>query len=88
MIPQPIQLAITGFIQVYFVSVNTYFISKDFGGGVLIAAFMISYVWSINVKKVAFGTQGDRISYAIGAALGSFAGLKSSTVILKLISQF
>lgn len=88
MIPQPLQLALTGFVQVFFVSVNTYFIARDFEAGILIAAFLISYIWSINVKKVAFGTQGDRISYATGAALGSYAGYKSGAVVLNIINSF
>jgi hypothetical protein len=44
---------------------------------------MISFIWSWNVKKVAFGTLSDRITYSLGAAFGSFIGLYVSTLILK-----
>jgi hypothetical protein len=44
---------------------------------------MISFIWSWNVKKVAFGTLTDRIVYALGAAFGSAVGLLVSTLILK-----
>jgi membrane associated rhomboid family serine protease len=44
---------------------------------------MISFIWSWNVKKVAFGTLSDRIVYASGAAFGSIVGLLVSTLILK-----
>jgi hypothetical protein len=71
----------TGFIQVYFVSVNTYFLAKEMYLGVLIAAFMISLIWSFNVKKVAFGSIIDRVTYAAGATLGSLAGLYCSSLI-------
>jgi hypothetical protein len=76
-----ITLFFTGFIQVYFVSINTYFLAKEMYFGVLTAAFMISIIWSYNIKKIAFGTTKDRILYAMGASLGSVAGLKTSTII-------
>lgn len=72
----------TGFIQVYFVSVNTYFLAKEMYLGVFVAAFMISMIWSFNVKKVAFGTTSDRIIYSFGATLGSLFGLWSSSFIV------
>lgn len=77
-----IKLFTTGFIQVFFVAVNTYFLSKEFFLGVFICAFMISFIWSWNVKKVAFGTLMDRIMYALGAAFGSMFGLAVSILIL------
>lgn len=64
-----LRLPLTGFVQVYFVSVNTYFLAHEMYAGVLIAAFIISLVWSFNVKKVAFGTWTDRLMYAGGAAV-------------------
>lgn len=69
------KLLITGFIQVYFVAINTVFLARSNYLGVLIAAFLISFVWSWNVKKIAIGTNKERIIYSIGAALGSLAGL-------------
>lgn len=78
-----IKLFLTGFVQVFFVAINTYFLSKIFFLGVFTSSFMISFIWSWNVKKVAFGTFADRISYALGAAFGSTFGLLVSTLILK-----
>jgi hypothetical protein len=79
-------LFFTGFIQVYFVAVNTYFLAKEIYLGVFIASFMISLIWSFNVKKVAFGTTLDRIIYSIGATWGSLLGLWSSSFISKVIN--
>ena len=78
-----IKLFITGFVQVFFVAVNTYFLSKIFYVGVFFCGFMISFIWSWNVKKVAFGTMSDRVVYALGAAVGGLLGLLVSTLILK-----
>jgi hypothetical protein len=76
----------TGFIQVYFVSVNTYFLANEMYLGVLIAAFMISLIWSFNVKKVAFGSTADRVVYALGATFGSLVGLCSSSFIASFLN--
>ena len=81
-------LFLTGFIQVYFVAVNTYFIAKEMYFGVLIAAFMISLIWSWNVKRVAFGSTTDRIVYAFGASCGSLVGLWSSSFIASFINTY
>lgn len=82
-----IGLFLTGFIQVYFVSVNTYFLAKELVVGVFFAAFMISIIWSLNVKRVAFGTTTDRIIYAFGAAFGSVSGLYSSKTIILILQN-
>jgi hypothetical protein len=78
----------TGFLQVYFVAVNTYFIANEIYLGVVIAAFMISFIWSLNVKKIAFGSKLDRIIYAAGASIGSVIGLFSSSYLFKMIKYF
>lgn len=68
-------LFITGFLQVFFVAINTYFIANKMLFGTAMAGFAISFIWSFNVKKVAFGTTKDRIIYALGAGFGSLIGL-------------
>jgi hypothetical protein len=75
------KLALSGFAQVFFVSVNTYFLAKGLFVGVFFAAFLISFIWSFNVKKVAFGSFKDRLVYSIGAAFGSVAGLYLSQLL-------
>ena len=76
------KLFTTGFLQVFFVACNTYFISKSFYIGVFICGLIISLIWSWNVKKIVFGTFNDRIIYAFGAAFGSLFGLIISKLIL------
>ena len=78
------KLFITGFTQVFFVAINTYFLSKEFYIGVFICGFIISLIWSWNVKKVAFGTFKDRLFYALGAGFGSLLGLIVSILFFKL----
>lgn len=75
-------LFLTGFLQVFFVAINTYFITKNFYTGVLIVSFLISFIWSFNVKKVAFGSLKDRIIYSLGASTGGLIGLYISKLII------
>lgn len=78
------KLFTTGFIQVFFVAINTYFLSKEFYIGVFICGTIISLIWSWNVKRVAFGSLRDRLFYSFGAGFGSIAGLLVSMLFFKL----
>jgi hypothetical protein len=69
-----IELFITGFLQVMFISMNTVFISKAMLVPMAISGFLISIIWTLNVKKVAFGEWKDRIVYALGATVGTVTG--------------
>ena len=77
-----LRLFFTGFLQVFLVVLNTYFISKDSVLGLTICGFGISFIWSHNVRKVAFGNQMDRIIYSIGAMIGSVAGFHLGKILL------
>lgn len=68
------KLAGTGFAQVVFVSMNTVFISQVAMIGIVSTSFAISWIWSHNVKRVAFGDNADRFAYCIGAAMGAAVG--------------
>lgn len=75
----------TGFLQVFFVAINTYLITKEYYVGVLIVSFLISFIWSFNVKRVAFGTMRDRLIYSLGASIGGLTGLITGKIISILI---
>jgi hypothetical protein len=70
-----IKLLTTGFLQIMLVCINTYQVAHAKWLGVFVVGFGISFLWSFNVKQIAFGTVQDRILYALGAAVGSIAGL-------------
>lgn len=67
-------LFFTAMLQVSFVSMNTVFVARGYIWAMLIAGFMISLIWTLNVKKVAFGGWTDRIVYATGAMAGTGIG--------------
>lgn len=76
------KLFLTGFIQVFLVAINTYFISQTFFLGVSLVAFLISFVWCFNVGRVSTGTMKDKIIYSLGASVGSTTGLFISQLII------
>lgn len=77
-----IELYLTGLLQVVLVCLNTYQIalfaksqSLSLIFGIAVVGFLISLIWSYNVKKVAFGSLSNRIWYALGASTGSVGGV-------------
>ena len=72
------KLFLTAFLQVFLVAANTYFIAKLFYPGVFIAGFMISFLWTGNVKKISFSGYKERLIYASGACLGGISGMFTS----------
>lgn len=67
-------LFLTGFVQVTLVAANTLFIAQGKVIPMLVVGFGISIVWTLNVKKIAFGDWWDRIIYATGAMTGTLTG--------------
>lgn len=76
------RLFFTGFLQVFLVVINTWLITQKSFLGVFFVGFGISYIWSGNVKKVAFGGQKDRIIYSLGAATGGVTGLTLGVILI------
>lgn len=77
-------LFVSGFLQVSCVAFNTLLIARGVWAGVAIVSFFISFLWSYNVKRVAFGNMADRIVYSAGAAIGGITGLAIGTLISKI----
>lgn len=80
-----LHLFFTGYIQVFFVSLNFCFLVNRVYIGVLLASFMISFIWSFNVKRIVFGSTSDRIFYSLGASIGSISGILSESFINSLL---
>jgi len=80
-----LKLFTTAFLQVFFVTANTYFISKTFYVGIIFASFGISWLWAGNVKKIAIGSKRDKFIYSLGAMCGGLSGVVISKTILDLI---
>ncbi len=74
-----------GFIQVFFIVINTYMVSCGSLFGVFITSFGTSLIWSMNVKSIAAGNYVTRLVYASGAAIGSVAGFASGALIIQVL---
>ena len=72
---------ITGFAQVFLVSANTYFISRTTWLGIAVCGFDISYLWTINVRRVTIGSRTEQIIYSTGAMLGGLTGVLLARLI-------
>jgi len=60
------------FIQVFLISINTYFISRLNYAGIAIASFFISLVWMTNVNTIS---KKKSIYYPLGAMIGCLCGV-------------
>jgi hypothetical protein len=78
-----LKVFLTGFLQVFFISINTYFISKGLYIGVGVCAFLIAIVWSFNVSVVSYDRKAMMLYYASGSAIGSVLGLMLSKAIVE-----
>lgn len=76
------KLFITAFMQVFMVSANTYFISRLVWLGIAACGFGISYLWTMNVKRISASTLTERLAYASGAMCGGLLGVLVSKLII------
>lgn len=76
-----IKLFFRAVLQVTLVALNTYQVAHGHYIGAIIVGFLISLVWTFNVKSAAFGSFYDKLIYASGAAVGTGIGLLFSTFI-------
>jgi len=75
-------LFLTALIQVFFVAMQPLFIINHRIAPMLVCGFCISLIWTMNVKRVAFGGWTDRIVYALGAMWGTGLGYLLSDYIV------
>ena len=76
------KLFLTSFFQVFFVSANIYMISHNIDIGILICSFIVSYLWSLNVKKISISENKDRLIYSSGAMFGGYTAYIILSVLL------
>jgi len=76
---QKLKIFFTAFIQVFCVCINIKFIASNNITKTFISSFFINLLWTINIRKMAFSNNIERLIYSLGAASGSISGL----IILK-----
>ena len=79
------KLFLTAFLQVFLVSSNTLFIARLFYPGIVLAGFLISWLWAGNVKRVSIGSSKDRLIYSTGAMFGGVCGVLTANLINEIL---
>lgn len=69
-----LSLFFSALLQVSLVAMNVTFISKGYVLLMLITGGGISFFWTFNIKRVAFGGLKDRLIYTTGAIAGTGLG--------------
>lgn len=62
------------FIQVNLVTINIYQVAEHKWAGMAMMGFLISFMWSLNVTAVVFGSLKQRFIYALGGSAGCLTG--------------
>lgn len=70
-----IRTFIYAYLQVMLVVINTWQVAHQKFVGAVIVGFLISLVWTFNIKRIAFGEWETRLTYCLGASLGTASGL-------------
>jgi hypothetical protein len=65
-----------------FISMNTICLTSGIWLGVAILSFAISFIWCVNVKRIAVHTITERVIYAGGAMCGALVGLLITKIFI------
>lgn len=81
-----IKIFFTGFMYVFMVACNTYFIAKENLIMSFIASNMIGIIWIHNVNKVSVGNFYTKLFYCVGSGLGSVLAIIFSKKMASLLA--
>ncbi len=74
------------YIQVLLVTINIWQITHSEYIGMFIVGFLISFLWTVNVKTIAVSTFENRIFYSLGGACGCISGSLLSSYIYDILN--
>jgi Mg2+ and Co2+ transporter CorA len=63
------------FFQVGLVAVNTKFIQINNLSGIFLTSCIVSLIWTMNVNKMTGASLKQKLSYALGAGVGSMVAI-------------
>ena len=72
---QMIRTLLYAYSQVMLVVINTLQVAHQKFFEAIIVGFLISLVWTFNIKRIAFGEWKTRLTYCLGASLWTASGL-------------
>ena len=71
-------MVLMSFSQVFLVSANVAFIGELTWVGIVVTSFGINWLWTHNVRRAVFGSEFDRVVYALAATVGCVCGVHFS----------
>jgi hypothetical protein len=80
------KLFMSSTVQIFLVSCNTYLIANSFVIPSFFVGFLLSFIWSYNIKRIAISTQKERIIYCLGAGTGTSLGVLLMSLLKELLS--
>jgi len=69
-----IRTLLYAYTQVMLVVINTWQVAHQKFFEAIIVGFLISLVWTFNIKRIAFGEWKTRLTYCLGSSLGTACG--------------
>jgi hypothetical protein len=78
-----IKLFFSAMLQIFLVSTNTYLVANGFMLSAGIIGFLLSWVWSWNIKRIAISSNTERFIYCLGAGIGTTLGVAFMTYMKK-----
>lgn len=70
-----LKIFLSATLQIFLVSVNTYLISHSYILEAGIVGFLLSLVWSYNIRKIVISSTPERLVYCLGAGVGTSLGV-------------
>ena len=80
-----LKLFLSAMLQIFLVSTNTYLVANGFMISAGIIGFLLSWVWSWNIKRIAISSNTERFIYCLGAGMGTTLGVAFMTYMKKYI---
>lgn len=80
------KIFLSSVIQVNMVAMNVVFITNRMVIPMLITGFLISLIWTFNIKKIVAGNMSESIIYALGAMVGTGIGYYAAHILKNIIN--
>jgi hypothetical protein len=80
-----VSIFFSSLLQIFFVSVNTILISREMIIQAGVCGFLLSLVWTFNIRRITIASWEERISYCLGAGIGTSSGILFIKVIGRVI---
>ena len=75
MIKNYLVLFLSSFVHLFLGAYNIWQIANNLPIQVTVVGFLIAFIWTFNVKRIATSTMTERVVYSMGAGIGTTMGM-------------